>query len=416
MQAVYMEKLFKKELIDEFQRHPLIQEALAGCCLMNTYDFLQWFGQTIIRKNDSVRHKMADSMYHMVIEYFTSIANSACEKVVDEHYSAKAMKKILESSDFDVLVILAPHWEKLKRDEFAVKPNVSLEKKRNHVLGFIIVEKGECKRMATTYSIKLICTRSNEKLTYQRFSTDAKKKLTRQRMKGGILLGAYLFCAKRYGQTHGILELSIAYDNIEGFFSYSKQGFVKDLTLFGDDCFNDYNNLPMSVVLGDLTDEKIIEHASGDKRLELKTEDIKDDTGFIRFVPKTERQKKIQKAMVPYCNLLYKSIYLYDERMKLDPEFDGAEIEINNNVEDMFLYASDDEENPGLLRPELNYYHEYYRGMLLQLANEFNEPEPRSRVSKKNSRPSMKTHLSAPSRMNGPKMSKLKTIKRARSV
>lgn len=408
---MYMEKLFKKELIDEFQRHPLIEKALGGCCLMNTYDFLAWFGQTIIRKEGSTRSKIATSLYDTVVQSFTKIANSTCEKGVDENYSKRSMKKVLDSDDFDVLVILAPHWEKLKRDEFKVKPKLSLEKKSNHVLGFVIVERGECKRMANTYSINLICTRSSAKLAYQQYSYDAKEKRDRERIRGGILLGAYLFCAKKYGQAYGILELASAYNNVEGFFSYSKQGFVKDLSLFGYDCFKDYNNLPMSARLNAMTYEAIIGHASGDKRYELKTEDIRDDTGLIRFVPKTEKQKKIQKQMLPYCNLLYKSIYLDDHRMHLERGIDDAEIKIEEDFIEMFV---NDSENEHMEMPELYDYHEFYREMLLNLADDFNRPDSRAmskNISRK--RVSIGRQRSAPI---GDRRSKSKTLKRARST
>ena len=411
---MYMEKLFKKALIDEFQNHPLIKKALNGCCLMNTYDFLAWFGQSIIRKEGPERGDIASTMYDMVVDEFEIIANSTCEKGIGEDYANRSMKKILDSNEFDVLVVLAPHWDKLKRDEFKVKPKRSLEKKRNHVLGFVIVEKGECKRMPTTYSVNLICTRSSKGLRYQKYSKDAREKRDRQRIKGGILLGAYLFCAKRHGQTHGILELAGAYNNIEGFFSYSKQGFVKDLMLFGNNCFKDYNNLPMSVRLDALSYEKIIEHASGDKRFELKTEDIKDDTGLIKFVPKTEEQKKIQKKMLPYCNLLYKSIYLEDHRMHLDPGFDDVEIGIEEDFVEMFVNGH---ENENMDMPELKDYHEFYRGMLLQFANDFKYAESRSKsksISRK--RVSIGRQLSAPSRLDVLRKSKSKTVKRARSV
>jgi hypothetical protein len=396
-----MEKLFEKELIDEFQRHPLIEKALNGCCLMNTYDFLGWFTQTVQNKDGSDSEEMADLIYDMVIKHFRNIANSVCEKRVNPHYTIRAMRNILESSEFDVLVILAPNWEKLKLDENKVEPMKSLIRKRDHVLGLVIVEKGECKRMETTYSINLICTRSSKNLVYKTYSADIMNKLDRKRTKGGILLGAYLFCAKKYGQSHGILELAGAYKNIEGFFSYSKQGFVKDLTLFGGDCFLDFRNLPMSAELESLSYEKIIEHASGDKSLELKTEDIKDDTGFIRFVPKTERQKKIQKLMIPYCNLLYKSVFLHDEGNDLEVELEDDEIAINDQVEDIFSYSHDDTE-----KPELHDYHEHYRGMLRQHEIDFNIPEPRSKRR-------ITRQLSFQPRIS---KSKKKTMKRARSV
>jgi hypothetical protein len=245
----------------------------------------------------------------------------------------------LESPKFDILVILAPHWEKLKRDEFKTKPTVAIEKKGNHILGFVIVEKGECRRIHTAYSINLICTRTA--LKYQRYSYD--RSSDRERTKGGILLGAYLYCAKVYGQSHGILELADGYTNISGFFAYSKQGFVKDLTLFGRDCFRDYSNLPMSVRLDKYRFHQIINHASGDKTLQLRTEDIHDDTGFIKLVPNSKIQTVIQKEISLYCNLLYKIEFIFDYRHHLDPNLDKKEIEILLKFENWFYETNEEE-------------------------------------------------------------------------
>jgi hypothetical protein len=105
--------------------------------------------------------------------------------------------------------------------------------------------------------------------------------------------------------------------------------------------------------------------------------------------------------MIPYCNLLYKSVFLHDEGNDLEVELEPDEIEINEMVEDIFSYSHDDTESP-----ELSDYHEHYRGMLLQHEIDFNIPEPTSKRR-------ITRQLSLQSRKS---KSKKKTMKRARSV
>jgi len=366
-----MKEFFKKEIVEEYKNDPKIQKALNGCTLMCTDDFLTWFGQNIIRPDKPDRMAMADSIYHMVIEKFTKIANSVCENKIDNNYTAKSMKNVLESPEFDVLVVLAPHWEKLKRDEFKTKPALSIEKKSRHILGFVIVEKGECRKMPTTYSIQLICTRS--KNDFKQYSYDAINKVPRERSRAAILLGAYLYCGKVYGQTHGILELADGYYNTAGFFAYSKQGFVKDTTLFGRDCFPSYENLPMSVELSKYSYPQIINHVLNG----MKTEDIQDDTGLIKMVPKSKKQVELQKGAALLCCLLYKIPFILEYKCHLDPSFptDKQQITILTNYETWFY------ESTGGHEPELDDYLFFFKTQLSELGKEFKM----SRFSRSNS-------------------------------
>lgn len=103
--------------------------------------------------------------------------------------------------------------------------------------GFLIVEKGECFRLKDVWSVNLICARDKSKKN--------KKGL------GQILMGLYLFTIHFNPIIHdkdkyGILELANSYLNVAGLASYSKLGFDADEDLWGDNCFHDYNNLPMS--------------------------------------------------------------------------------------------------------------------------------------------------------------------------
>jgi len=393
-----MKEFFTKERIDEYKNDPKIQKALNGCTLMRTDDFLEWFGQNIIRGDKPSRMSMAESIYNMVIEKFTKIANSVCERKLDREYTEKSMKNVMESPKFDILVILAPHWEKLKRDEFKTKPELSIDKKSRHILGFVIVEKGECRKMPTTYSIQLICTRS--KTDFKQYSYDAMNKVPRERSKAAILLGAYLYCGKSYGQTHGILELADGYKNMSGFFSYSKQGFVKDTTLFGKDCFRSYDNLPMAVDLSKYSYPQIINNAvSG-----VKVEDIHDDTGFIKLIPRSNRQFELQRDIAYYCNLMYKTEFIFDYRHHLDPDFDGKEIEILRNFETWFYETYDEE-------PLLEDYIWYLKNKMDELVKDFKL----SRISGQ-SNPNKITMRQRSWNKNSKRKSKSVTLKRNRTT
>jgi hypothetical protein len=104
-------------------------------------------------------------------------------------------------------------------------------------LAFLVVEKGECKRLRNVWSVNLICAKEKSK-------TD-KKGL------GQILMGLYLFTIVHNSNIHaadkyGILELAGAYINFSGLASYSKLGFEVDEDFWGENCFYDFNNLPMS--------------------------------------------------------------------------------------------------------------------------------------------------------------------------
>lgn len=104
------------------------------------------------------------------------------------------------------------------------------------IRGFIIVQKGECKKFIDVYCINLICS---------------------QHSKGALLIGLYLYCINNNTQISvkkGLLELGNSFYNMGGLCLYSKFGFEYDSTLYSqgqDRCFDDHNNLPMIVDLID---------------------------------------------------------------------------------------------------------------------------------------------------------------------
>lgn len=102
--------------------------------------------------------------------------------------------------------------------------------KDKQYVGFIIVEKGECKDYPTVWSVNLICSSENGG--------------------GAILMGLYLFTIasnENITPKVAILELANSYINFTGLASYSKLGFTPNYNLYGPNCFSEHNNLPMSM-------------------------------------------------------------------------------------------------------------------------------------------------------------------------
>jgi hypothetical protein len=135
---------------------------------------------------------------------------------------------------------------------------------KNNIIGFIIVQKGECLKYPDVYSINLICSRPQYK-------------------KGSILFGAYIYSLINNFSVmdkRGVLELANAYFNPPGLCLYSKLGFITDLTMYGSDCFVDHYNLPMILDIstyGTTIDEqnsRLIGILNGDKSQEFARDNL----------------------------------------------------------------------------------------------------------------------------------------------
>jgi hypothetical protein len=165
-------------------------------------------------------------------DFFENMAMSVCGGIGEE-YGQLSTKLSMSKPNFDILIAAKSDYKTIEISNSARM----MEDKIDKILGFIIVEKGECPKYPTAYAINLICTRPGT-------------------MKGSILMGAYLYMIKehRYISQVGLLELASGYSNIAGICAYNKFGFDKDTNLYKGGCFQDTKNLPMSVYLGSGTD------------------------------------------------------------------------------------------------------------------------------------------------------------------
>lgn len=143
-----------------------------------------------------------------------------CGANIGEEYLNRQHRELRkQTGQFDLVVILSNPLEKLTTTKVA-----------SSMLGFMIVQLGECSMYPDTYCVNLVCSQG----------------------KGAVLLAFYLYCVNNNDMVNsklGMLELASAYYNYGGLCLYSKYGFVHSPELFGSQCFPDYNNLPMIVDL-----------------------------------------------------------------------------------------------------------------------------------------------------------------------
>jgi hypothetical protein len=162
-------------------------------------------------------------------------------------------------------------------------------------ISFLIVEKGECEKLSDAWSVNLICAVLQ--------SPNGLKGV------GQILMGLYLYTIAENEEVEekvGVLELANGYINAGGLASYSKLGFKIDKSLYGEDCFPNYNNLPM--IATDIDPDRIIDILNnvpnsaydkeavcliGDRDIQLYTGIGLNLLTFMTLVPETERREYI---------------------------------------------------------------------------------------------------------------------------
>ncbi len=135
-----------------------------------------------------------------------------------------------------------------------------------NILGFMIVQKGECTKFNEAYCVNLICTPTTD---------------NRAKGIGSILMSLYIYCILNNDSVTdktGLLELANSYINVGGLCLYSKYGFEYDVTLYGNDCFRDYNNLPMIL---DLSKKYDIQNRNNSNKI-LKDITLGTNKGFSK--------------------------------------------------------------------------------------------------------------------------------------
>jgi hypothetical protein len=154
---------------------------------------------------------------------------------------------------------------------------------KDTVCGILIAQKGECKEYPTYWTVRLICNLSE---------TICKNYATK-------LLGAYMLMLVKMKeenplnyQKYGVLELAGAYDNLAGYCTYSKLGFIEDYN-FKCAAFNRHNLLMTSNV-DDITIEDIYNT-------------VRENTRFKQNKMTGRSEKTIKRPICLYQNTEFKN-------------------------------------------------------------------------------------------------------------
>jgi hypothetical protein len=165
--------------------------------------------------------------------------------------------------------------EEYKQEDEEIQIDEIIAHRLSGVVGFIIVELGECKKYPFGYSINLICTNkkappgsgsilmglylytilSHPNKTDATSITFPPGKATKQIIQKVHDKEDDLIVETKFSsdeplisvQQFGILELASAYTNPGGLCMYEKFGFEYNESMYGEDCFPDFYNLPMII-------------------------------------------------------------------------------------------------------------------------------------------------------------------------
>ena len=271
--------------LNEYRNNPRIKEATEGFVLLTRKEFTDWFMPT-----ERTRSKSKKSMTISNAKLITELLVNVCRNSIGTKYLKstvghvipyRSKGEILPDNKFDPLTqeirvtyFDARHDHKfdllvcVKQDVYeASKP--TQDEKTDAVVSFIVSELGECKKRPKSMSVNLICSRPIKGF------------------KANFLLAAMMYCVKKSKYTKEvILELAGKYSgNIGGFKSYSRVGFDRDPSLYGFRCFDDIDNLPMSVRVDTLNEEQIIAYAIENR----PSSEIKEELGkHFYLLPKID--------------------------------------------------------------------------------------------------------------------------------
>jgi hypothetical protein len=212
--------------------------------------------------------------------------------------------------------------------------NKNLYDKFDSILGFMVVQKGECLMIPGAYSVNLICAKEG-----------APKGI------GALLMGLYLeTILKRPDITQiALLELAGGYLRLAALCLYAKFGFMPDPSMLNKNCFTSAGNMPMILYLGNpkITREGILRIASG-----------VDNRGFKpSLCLMTPKNQFVLSSLYEYYRLFN---YVMENKITGD-EF-SARCQSKPNLETVFNYI-----NTNYTGKTIKYIHDYIKGIISKL-------------------------------------------------
>lgn len=257
--------------LNEYRNDSRIRNVISSYEILTRKEFTKWFLPSIRTRGQKANKKK--NALQENIHLISDLLKNICQQGIGPYYLKSTWSRVYpfrekgvtpSKSKFDKTTqfVRTDYDFDLSRDDYfdlliAVRADVyknqhaTMEEKRKSVQTFLVSELGECAKKPNTMSVNLICSREDTS------------------MKGFYLLAAMMCCVKasKYDQEV-VLELAGKYTNIQGFKSYTRVGFDRDDQLFGDDCFKDISNLPMSVNVDPLTIDDIITYVTNKRGIQ----------------------------------------------------------------------------------------------------------------------------------------------------
>jgi len=219
-----MSKLFTNELIAKFQNEVLAMASATGA--PNPFGGLQLMNAESARRAFSFISKSPAG-------YIVDQCMLSCRSCIGAEYLKDALDNAFRTKErrFDVaLLVKHDPTKQVVRGKKKALENFD-------VVGFVVVEIGECHKLPNTASINLICAREFEN----------HKNAGRTMM----ALFCYFILSSPSLDQRGILEVAGGFENPGAFCMYQKFGFKPDYSLYSatDDweCFNWATLIPMMV-------------------------------------------------------------------------------------------------------------------------------------------------------------------------
>lgn len=171
------------------------------------------------------------------LKFLSSAMGKCCGDNIGKDYLTANISNLKNRERYDLALLT--HTADFKSNQLV-----------ENILGFILVQRGECSKLPNTYCINLVCSPIGD---------------SRAKGVGSIMMALYLYCVMNnpnVADKIGLLELANSYENIAGLCLYSKYGFSYDPTLYEGRCFEDKFNLPMIVDMSEKYGVENIEEAN----------------------------------------------------------------------------------------------------------------------------------------------------------
>jgi len=306
--------LFNNKNVEEFKRVPAVRDKFRNYELLNSQAFKAFLNED---PDDAVDLEMgAKKMSQSAKKRLYALEDNP-EKVagdmvklkvqmcntVNGHYVKSSIKRALGTDfpGYDAIIIIKPSLRSTSRtspDETDAEMFERIRKdKIAKIVGFLIAQKGECRKYPNAYSVNLICAR--------------------EKGISSMLMGCYLYCIKRHPQytQKGLLELAGQYNNLNGFCAYRKMGYVFDPDIYTDNClsFSDAGDdlLPMSLDLDAMSIEDIIARTTQSTPID----DLVCDRRFSTNLEDQEnRQERMFRLSIKNLHRLYYLVSMFFTR------------------------------------------------------------------------------------------------------